>query len=193
MAAKEFIAWVERKAYNIRQILRLPPLAVLDPILLAKNLTVSVLSPYQIPGVPQQVIDQLLTIDRDSWSAGCLRTPNGLILLVYNPTHPPTRQRATVMEELAHVFLKHKGSKFIGESGTIFRSYNKTEETQAYWVGAAALLPRTVLQYAQDHNVTKDELAKERGVSTHLVGFRENITKIKLRTGAIRIMTHGEG
>ena len=143
---------------------------------------VHVMSLRDIPQIPESVLTRLLIIDRHAWSAGCLPIPNGPVIVVYNPTHALTRQKATIMEELAHVHLKHKGSKLASGDGCLsFRSYNKSEETQAYAVGAAALLPVEVLKKAQEGGTSRELIASERVVSSELVKFRENITGVKLR------------
>jgi len=181
LAPQHFLAWVERQAQNMRRYLQLSSTAILDPFALAQAMKVKILSPLEIPGIPEPIKCQLLAEDTQSWSAGCLRLPNGFVIIVYNPNHAPTRQRATIMEELADVHLRHKGSQLVNQgNGSAFRSYKKAEETEAYWVGAAALLPRTVLQNAKDNTIPRQILAKQRGVSVDLVIFRERLTKIKL-------------
>lgn len=86
------------------------------------------------------------------------------------------------MEELSHLHLKHKGSKLAkmdsGNGG--FRSYNKSEESQAYFVGAAALLPVDVLKKARVEQTSRYEVARKCIVSEDLVLFREKITGVKL-------------
>src|SRR5947209_10599131 len=89
-------------------------------------------------------------------------------------THAPTRIRATVMEELAHIYLEHPPSQLISVNGLCMRSFKKTHETQAYWVGAAALVPLAILQHAQRAGRCRDDVAIDCGVSAKLVGFREN-------------------
>ncbi len=140
------------------------------------------LSPTEVPGLPMQVMDQLLKVDNSSWSAGCMILPDGKAILLFNPTHASTRLRATIMEELAHIFLKHKGSQLVKINMSVFRTYNKTEESNAYWIGAAALLPRVVLLDARNRRMSNDQLAHERGVSAQLVSFRENVTRIRLNS-----------
>lgn len=84
------------------------------------------------------------------------------------------------MEELAHLYLKHKGSKLIQSDGICYRNYKKSNETQAYAVGAAALLPMSLLRQAQNNGLLKSSLALKCEVSPELVNYRGNITKIRL-------------
>lgn len=182
MASKPALDWVEKKAQLMRKHLDLSPLAILDPVALARKMGIMILSPLQIPALPTNVRSQLLVLGSSSWSAGCMLLPNGKPVIVFNPTHAPTRQKATLMEELSHVFLHHKGSELQQTStGSVFRSYNKEEEDQAYWVGAAALLPRAVLVNAKEKNMSRSELAHLHGVSQDLVRFRGNILHLQLK------------
>jgi len=183
MATKHFLTWVERKGGSLRRYMSLSPYEILDPFALAVKMSVRVLSLQAIPCIPQSIIDQLLFRDHSAWSAGCLKLAQGTAIIVYNPTHAITRQRATIMEELAHLHLRHDGSKLVStRRNNGFRSYNKSEETQAYFVGAAALLPIDVLKKARSNHVSRMSLANEYIVSTALVQFRENITKVRLKS-----------
>jgi hypothetical protein len=84
------------------------------------------------------------------------------------------------MEELAHLSLDHKPSRLISYDGVIVRTWNKTEETQAYWVGAAALLPRRVMKGARTLGRDAAAVANEHLVSEDLVHFREKVLGIRL-------------
>jgi len=181
MSIQPSLMRVEREAQRLRTYLNLAPLAVLEPHQLAHTMNVQIISPLEIPGVPQAILHHLLIVDRGGWSGGCMRLPDGQMAIVYNPTHAPTRKKATLMEELAHIHLKHRGSKLIPlRSGMTVRSYNKAEEHEAYWVGAAALIPRQVLVHAQAQGLSKQTVAADHGVSLALVRFRQNITHIYL-------------
>jgi hypothetical protein len=175
--------WVETQGYYLRRHLHLSAYDKLDHLALAQAMKVKVLSVVEVPAFPQAIVHQLLYNDRDGWSAGCLRLPDGhelQALILYNPTHALTRQRATIMEELSHLYLKHKGSKIVCSDGCGFRSYKKSEESQAYFVGAAALLPADVMKKARTEKLSRYQVANHCIVSQDLVIFRENVTGIKL-------------
>lgn len=179
--AGSFIHWVEKQALSLRRYLRLSTVAVLDPRALASHLGVQLFTPYDLSELPSSVVNQLLTEDPGSWSAGCVGLPTGQKAILYNPTHANTRTRATLMEELAHVHLKHRESKLlIYPGGITLRTYNKTQEREAYWVGAAALLPLEVLRRSKTNCVLRTDLGLTYGVSLQLVRFRENITHVHL-------------
>jgi Zn-dependent peptidase ImmA (M78 family) len=165
----------------MRRTVQLSPLTALDALLLAQDMGVKVLTPQDVAHLPGEILAQLLRGDSDGWSAGCLRLPDGKAVIICNPNHALTRRRATIMEELAHLHLRHKGSQLINErDGTSFRSYKKSEETAAYWVGAAALLPKVAIQRAKREGVSKSLLAAQFGVSQDLVEFRQRVTKVRL-------------
>ena len=121
-----------------------------------------------------------VTHDRlDAWSAGSLKLPNGGVRIVLNPNHPRTRKCATLMEELSHVHLGHTPTQLILiDGGPAIRTFKKSYETEAYWVGSAALLPRPVLEFARAKQTVKADLAEQYGVSRALVTFRERVTGI---------------
>jgi Zn-dependent peptidase ImmA (M78 family) len=172
---------VERRGQALRGILQLSPAQPLDPFALAQKMGVELLSPFEIPKLPKVILEHLLNDGSDGWSAGCLRASVSTIVIVYNPNHAVTRRRATLMEELAHVHLRHKGSELVsGGNGTGFRSYKKSEEKEAYWVGAAALLPRSALLNARHQGLGEMTIATQFGVSHALVRFRENVTRVRL-------------
>jgi Zn-dependent peptidase ImmA (M78 family) len=156
-------------------------MAALNPYTLAGAMNVLVLSPEDIARLSPTDLHHLLVADPRSWSAGSIRLHNGRVVVVLNPTHAETRTRATLMEELAHIHLGHKPSQLIVLEGlTSVRSFNKSQETAAYWVGAAALIPRIVLRRAQEDGVDRSTLAQDYGVSTALVAFREKVTGSRL-------------
>lgn len=179
MATKHFLNWVEGKAHALREKCSLSVFASLDPFLLAEKMSVAVLDPTQIPEL-ESYMPQLLGTDPSAWSAGTIHPENGQPLVILNPTHCITRKRATLMEELSHVFLKHPPSQLRIDGSTSQRTYKKTYETQAYWVGTAALLPRHVLKGARTRQMTREALAEQCGVSLDLVRFREKVVGLHL-------------
>jgi len=181
VASKHFLAWVERQGQSLRRRLALAPLAKLDPFELAKVMGTIVMAPSEIPGLDPVCEMQLLTTDSDAWSAGSLKLPNGGVRIVLNPNHPRTRKCATLMEELSHVHLGHTPTQLILiDGGPAIRTFKKSYETEAYWVGSAALLPRPVLEFARAKQTVKADLAEQYGVSRALVTFRERVTGIKV-------------
>jgi Zn-dependent peptidase ImmA (M78 family) len=128
----------------------------------------------------QAVLDHVLSTGAGEWDAGTVPLAGGAHVVVMNPTRGLERQRATLMEELAHIYLEHKPAGLQTVNGIVLREWKQTHETQAYWVGAAALLPRRVLKGAVTRGMTAAELATQCGVSEDLVGFREKVLGLRL-------------
>lgn len=180
MASKHFIDWVERQGLRMRRRLALLPAAALDPFALAQAMEVPVITPHDVLQLDDNCLAELLGSGARSWSGGSLHLPDGRAVVVLNPTHAETRNRATLIEELVHIDLQHPPSQIMRSGGLAMRSYNKTNETQAYWIGTAALVTRQRLQLAEQAGATREVLAKECGVSRDLVKFREQVTGIRL-------------
>ena len=180
MATQQFLNWIEGKAQGLRNVCQVPTFGRLDPFELAHALHVEIFRPTDIRALDPDVLNQLTLIDPGAWSAGMLHGPDGQKLTVLNPIHDPRRQRASLMEELAHLSLDHKPSRLISYDSVIVRTWNKTEETQAYWVGAAALLPRRVMKGARTLGRDAAAVAAEHMVSEALVHFREKVLGIRL-------------
>ena len=71
-------------------------------------------------------------------------------------------------------------NRTVFKNRTAMRSCKKSQETQAYGVGAAALVPMKLLQHAQSNLTAREKLAHYCGVSVDLVTFREKVTGVKL-------------
>ena len=179
-SAKSFGRWVDQRADALRRLQRLGPIAPLDPYALAGAMGVPVVSPSDAVSLGPAFLAHLLGAGARSWSAGTLCLPDGRFVVVMNPTHAETRRRATLMEELAHLHLQHKPSELFPVDGKIFRSYLRSQERQAYSVGATALVPLAALQHARRMNQGAATIAKQYGVSQSLVTFRENVTGVRL-------------
>jgi hypothetical protein len=179
VATEHFLNWIEGKAQGLRNVCELPPFARLDPFELARALDVNLVNLVDL-GLDAEVINQLTLGDPSAWSAGLLLGRDGQKFVVLNPTHNPCRHHASLMEELAHLWLKHKPSRLISYGEMIVRTWKKTYETEAYWVGAAALLPRRIMKGARTLGLDATTVANEHVVSEDLVHFRENVLGIRL-------------
>ena len=180
MATEHFLNWVEGKAQGLRTACHVSTFGRLDPFELARTLHVTLVNLTDIGGLGADVINQLTVGDPGAWSAGMLHGQNGQKFVVLNPTHDPRRHRASLMEELGHLWLEHKPSRLISYDGVIIRTWKKAQETEAYWVGAAALLPRRVMKGARTLGHDATAVANEHMVSEALVHFREKVLGIRL-------------
>jgi hypothetical protein len=157
----------------------------LDPFKLAKFAGLVVPSFEEISGLSEEARDQLLNVAKDRWSGGAasLPLPNGKKLVILNPTHAKTRHKATLMEEISHVFLGHKPSRLAvatrdKQGNVLARDYNADIEEEAYSTGAAALVPYAGLKKMVEDGKTSAEIARHYNVSRPLVEYRIKISRL---------------
>ena len=178
----------------------------LDPFALAEFAKLLVVDFDQIEGLSPESRQHLLGEGADQWSGGaCSRPlPNGWKLVILNPAHGQQRNRATLMEEVAHVFLGHKPNRLAiisersevrdqksdkrnsahgqssstGRSRTLARDYNHDDEEAAYAVGAAALIPYAALLGLVRSGRRADQIARHFRVSRQLVEYRIKVTHL---------------
>jgi len=157
----------------------------LDPFKLAKYAKL-LIAPYEeIVGLSEETRKHLLGEGKDMWSGGAasIPLPDGRKLIILNPSHGKNRQRATLMEEISHVFLGHKPSRLQikrrdKKGNIVARDYNADIEEEAYGTGAAALIPYLALKRYVAEGKTSAEIARHFGVSRALVEFRIKVSKL---------------
>ncbi|MGD9588148.1 MAG: ImmA/IrrE family metallo-endopeptidase [Pyrinomonadaceae bacterium] len=158
----------------------------LDPFKLAHHARLMVIDFKQVQGVLSvETVTELLDNAKDSWSGGAASKvlPGGEKLIVLNPTHGRNRQRATLMEEICHVFLGHTASRLAirkkDRNGNILaRDYHADIEEEAYATGAAALVPFGGLREMIEEGKTAPEIAGHYGVSKPLVEYRLKVSRL---------------
>ncbi len=158
----------------------------LDPFDLARAAGLLVAPFDQIaPLLTPETREHLLGDGSGNWSGGAAShvLPDGRKLIILNPTHGKTRQQATLMEEVSHLFYGHTPSRLAiqkkDKNGKVVaRDYNNEIEEEAYSTGAAALVPFTALARMVSAGRTIKEIAKHFGVSPALVEFRIKISKL---------------
>jgi hypothetical protein len=165
----------------------------LGPFALTEFAKLLVVDFDQIEGLSPESREHLLGEGADQWSGGaCARPlPNGWKLVILNPAHGRQRNRATLMEEVAHVFLGHKPNRLAiisddpragGHKGrskqTLARDYNHDHEEAAYAVGSAALIPYAALRRFVRAGRRADQIARHFRVSRQLVEYRIKVTHL---------------
>jgi hypothetical protein len=207
----------ELRALALRDFAGVRPDEALDPFALAEFAKLLVVDFDQIKDLSVESREHLLGAAADEWSGGaCSRPlPNGWRIVILNPAHGVHRNRATLMEEISHVFLGHTpnrlavvvseppavagGQKKIQSApasvsphpnrlpkgeGTetrpkiLARDYNKSDEEEAYAVGAAALVPYATLRRLVFAGRTAEEIARRFRVSTPLAEYRIKVTHL---------------
>lgn len=186
---KEF----ELRALGLRDFAGVTDDQPLDPFALAKFARLMVVDFATVEGLSAESRAHLLGAAADQWSGGaCSRPlPNGWRLVILNPAHGPQRNRATLMEEVAHVFLGHQANRLAvltdqgsGATGSksparmLARDYNQADEEAAYAVGAAALVPYAALRALVHKGRTAQEIARYFRVSRPLAEYRIKVTHL---------------
>lgn len=158
----------------------------IDPFAIAAAAKLFV-APFDLiePLLTSETRAHLLGDGSGAWSGGAASQilPDGRKLIILNPSHGITRQRATLMEEISHLFLGHQPSRLSIENKNkdgkiIARDYNRSIEEEAYSTGAAALVPYTGLKKMVAAGRSSAEIAKAYGVSRALVEFRIKISRL---------------
>ena len=160
--------------------------APLDPFSLARYANLLVVAFEDVKALlTEETISRLTGDGKGDWSGGACSQPlpNGQKLIILNPTHGERRQRATLMEEISHVFMGHKPSRLHVEQkdkkGRVrARDYNREIEEEAYAIGAAALVPYAGLVRLMESGMTSRSIADHFNVSYQLVEYRLKVSKL---------------
>jgi Zn-dependent peptidase ImmA (M78 family) len=172
---------IERTAEAVRGRIGLDQLAVLDVSLLVDDLGAEVFHLRDLIQDDEVALRRARRIDFDG--AVSLQPQTGQPVIIMNCGRPVRRRLATLMEELAHLLLKHKPSRIAldPDLGIVRRSYNREQENEAYDLGAALLLPRERIQRdVKELQLLVDEIADAHGCSEQLVTYR--IRRMRLWT-----------
>lgn len=167
----------------------------LDPFALAEFAKLLVVDFDSIQDLSSESRDRLLGEGANEWSGGaCSRPlPDGWRLVILNPAHGKQRNRATLMEEVAHVFLGHTPNRLAVVTGphphplakgegdgkkVVARDYNHDDEEAAYAIGAAALVPYAPLLRRVMKGSSAQDIARHFRVSRQLVEYRIKVTHL---------------
>jgi len=173
----------ELKALALRDFARVKPDVSLNPFELAQFANLLVVEFDQLRGLSERARQHLLGPASESWSGGACSLPDGMKLVILNPNHGPARTKATLMEEICHVFLAHQANRLSvvtkDERGKVMnRDYRKADEEEAYGVGAAALVPYAALKTLLLQGKTSREIGLHFRVSRELVEYRMKVTHL---------------
>src|SRR5947207_5652539 len=115
----------ELRALGLRDFAGVDVDQPLDPFALARFARLLVVDFDTVEGLSAESREHLLGAATNEWSGGaCSRPlPNGWRIVILNPAHGVARNRATLMEEVAHVFLGHRPNQLAGSAP---RTHTKT-------------------------------------------------------------------
>ena len=173
----------ELKAIALRDFARVRPDVSLNPFELAQFANLMVVEFEQLRGLSERAREHLLGPASESWSGGACSLPDGMKLVILNPNHGAARTKATLMEEICHVFLAHQPNRLSvvtkDEKGKVMnRDYRRTDEEEAYGVGAAALVPYGALKRLLLQGKAVRDIAAHFRVSRDLVEYRMKVTHL---------------
>jgi hypothetical protein len=164
----------------LRGRLQLAANDLLDPYKLAPLVGLQLVDAHEVCScLAPEISKHILVSGKDDWSGGVLAEalPDGSRICILNPTHHPRRRKITLMEEIAHVHLRHVPSRLIRHAnGLRMRDYNKPQEEEAFGVGAASLLPWGSFFLAVNRGMCVADLAERYEVSEDLIRYRIQIT-----------------
>ncbi|SRR6266487_236436 len=171
--------WCENESVRWRRELNMYAYDPLPAQRLAQHLKIPIMSPTDIPGVEEQILQHLLGEDA-GWSAITIPIGEDSHLIIYNPTHAATRYESNVMHELAHLLLGHQPIRLRQLSGGIpAREYRKEDEKGAEYLGGCLQIPSKGLDWAVQRSMTQREIAEHFGASLQMVCYRCNMTRRK--------------
>lgn len=187
----------ELRALGLRDFAGVTGDQPLDPFALAKFAKLMVVDFDAVKDLSAESRAHLLGAAADDWSGGACSQPlpNGWRIVILNPAHGSQRNRATLMEEVAHVFLGHKPNRLAVITGDdrpgqspatpdqssgrmLARDYNQAHEEAAYAVGAAALVPFGALRRMVMEGRSSTEIARHFRVSRQLAEYRIKVTHL---------------
>ena len=174
----------ELRALALRDFAAVAPDEALDPFALAEFARLLLVDFDQIKGLSDESREHLLGEGTNEWSGGASSQPlpNGWRLVILNPAHGAHRNRATLMEEISHVFLGHTPNRLaiVGSKGkqAVARDYQKADEEAAYGTGAAALVPFKALRKFVLLGKSVNEISRHFAVSRELVAYRLKVTRL---------------
>ena len=170
----------ESHGIALRSQLNLSPHQLLDPFKLAPLVGLRLVDlDDACAQLPKSLRQQLLIHGKKQWSGGVYGQPlpDGSRICILNSRHNSRRTKITLMEEVAHIYLKHSPSGLMRSTdGLRMRGYDTKQEHEAYGVGAAALLPWQAIFPAVNRGMAIDELAEQFEVSSELIAYRIKIT-----------------
>jgi transcriptional regulator with XRE-family HTH domain len=166
---------LERTAEQFRKDLGLSDEQALDSLKLnVEGAGVEVIRLTGTDCVDPVTVRRLSTEMCDEWSA--MSVPLDEIqdrwAVLLNDCHTVERQRVTLLEEIWHILLGHKLVKIAKVADAYGRTYDSTEEHDAYYLASATLLPRRAVIRAVERRKSSTEIAKQFGTSPELVEYR---------------------
>jgi Zn-dependent peptidase ImmA (M78 family) len=164
---------LEQTAEKFRSDLGLKPDQALDSLRLQVE-GVTVVRIGQTDCIAADVAKRLGGSAAGEWSAMSvpLDAEHESWAVLLNDRHNLERQRVTILEEFWHILLGHKLTKIARIAEAYGRTYDKTEEHDAYYLASATLLPKAAIRKAVSQKLSSVDVAAKFGTSSELVEYR---------------------
>ncbi len=164
---------MEAKAQEIRELVGIKPDEPL-PALKIKITGVEVVKISDLEDVYPDEVNYLCNEGSSDWSAMSvpldIEEQNWVVLR--NDTHTPERQAVTYLEECWHILLGHKLTKVAKIAGSYGRTYESTEEHDAFYLASATLLPADEVREFVTKGKSAAEIGAHFGTSPELAEYR---------------------
>jgi hypothetical protein len=164
---------LESRTAAVRRDVGLDQIEVLDPSLLLDRVGAQIFFLSDLCGENAVLLQRARRMAFDGAASHHPDTGEPLILL--NCGKPSRRRLATLMEELSHLILEHRPSRIERHPllGFSQRTFDQSQEHEAYDFGAALLLPKERIQRdIKDRQCSLGDIADEHGCSEQLVTYR---------------------
>lgn len=127
-----------------------------------------------IEGLSRECAEFLLGEGAQEWSA--MSVPMDLSedswAILRNDKHTMERQRVTYLEECWHILLGHRLTRIAKIADAYGRTYDSSEEHDAFYLAAATLLPEDAVRAAVEAGQSAAQISERFGASVELVEYR---------------------
>jgi hypothetical protein len=163
-------------ALDVRREVGISDADPFDPELWAREYGIPLLSLEDL-SCSDEAKSHFLRVRSANWSAALVTNGVGQ-LIVFNPSHAPTRVRSDIGHEAGHVILEHPNVTHVSlASGCDAR---KMLEDEANELAGELLLPASAAKRLAARGASDDDVAEAFGISTIMARWRMNATGARL-------------
>lgn len=164
---------MEDMAREFREDLGLTDAEPLDALNVAVA-GVAVFVPNEIKNLEKKCLRYLTGDGAAEWSAMSvpLDWQNENWAVLRNDAHTVERQRVTYLEECWHILLGHKLTRIAKIADSYGRTFESSEEHDAFYLASACLLPENSVREQVYGGQTAEEISRIFGTSRELVEYR---------------------
>jgi hypothetical protein len=187
MFKRGFKTWCEQTAEATRRQRGMQPWEPLRARALAESLKATIVTPQDLPALPPDACQRLVSEHGDIWSAVTISATPALI--VYNPAHSEGRQNSDLMHEVAHLLMEHApGTVYIDpKSRLALRHFDPDQEEQANWLSGCLLLPRAALLRIRQLGLHNELVCEQYLVSLKMLSYRMHTSGVNIQYARRRV------